>query len=167
MCNNRRGVVAQVCDGQLDGMVVISFDGAGAACVDASFPSCYPDVEYLQTVESRDLTTARQIVEHILDTAGLAHDAWETNPNLCGRWDYCTVTLHAKSADDFGATMCIGISSGGVVSVDGDPFTPTSRLMNTRYTTIHRSIHERTQFIHTVRENSRLQAAAWQHLWTR
>jgi len=42
-CNGYEGTIQEVCDGKLDGMVVVRLD-SGAVCVSASFPDCYPTV---------------------------------------------------------------------------------------------------------------------------
>lgn len=73
--------------------------------------------------EARTIEEGRFFVEEVVDELGGSLSAWEPcNPETVGYWEYANAGFN-------GVVVRVGVSSGGVVSVNGHPFTPDG-LMN-------------------------------------
>lgn len=70
------------------------------------------------------LEDARIIVSIVVDELGLDMSAWRACTTAISPWEY------TELSDQVGHTLSVGISAGGVVSVNGDPFTPKERISN-------------------------------------
>lgn len=89
--------------------------------------------------EAKTLAEAKQLADFVLVELGFDRPVWRVfdNPD----WAYAEVNL-AKNI-----TLPIGVSSGGVVSVDGDPFTPDERKTNVTLARVINSIESRISAI--------------------
>lgn len=83
--------------------------------------------------ESKTMEQGLNMVDTILGKHGLQRTGWELCRSL-SPWKYTTVTI------DGSEPLRIGVSAGGVVSVNGDPFTPHARDMNVTLDAIEQSI---------------------------
>lgn len=73
--------------------------------------------------EARTLEEGHSLAEKVVNDLGGSLSAWEPcSPETAGYWEY------ANAGFD-GVEVRVGVSSGGVVSVNGRPFTPNG-LMN-------------------------------------
>lgn len=73
--------------------------------------------------EARTIEEGRVLTENVVEQLGGSLSAWEPcSPETLGYWEYANASFN-------GAVVRVGVSSGGVVSLDGHPFTPDG-LMN-------------------------------------
>lgn len=70
------------------------------------------------------LEDARVIVSIIAKELALNVSAWRVSTTAISPWEYTELSDQAEH------TLSVGISSGGVVSINGDPFTPKERISN-------------------------------------
>lgn len=72
--------------------------------------------------EYSDMKTGLAIVDKVLAELDLKREQWEDS-NAISPWKYATVALGPFSwAAGWKPSLRLGVSSGGVISVDGDPF---------------------------------------------
>lgn len=64
---------------------------------------------------------AQSLVAKVCDELGAELTGW--CPSAAEQWEYARLDVD-------GITLQIGASTGGVVSVNGDPFTPSDRVLN-------------------------------------
>lgn len=82
--------------------------------------------------QSQQRDEAKLIVDQL--TYGAHRSSWEQSVSF--EWQYATLTIR-------GHNLRVGVSTGGVVSFDGDPFVPSSRLLCTTLETASQSLNER------------------------
>ena len=70
ICNGYDGTIQEVCEGKLDGMVVVRLD-SGSVCTAAVFPECYPTV----TPKTRD--EAFDAGEYVFNPPPSCHLDWD------------------------------------------------------------------------------------------
>ena len=99
--------------------------------------------------EAKTMADGLELTGVVLARLGLQAQAWENSINTESPWKYTNVPLGSLDA-----TLRVGVSNGGVVSVDGDPFTPGDREMNVRLPAVEMSIRA-----HAERHNA--SAASW------
>lgn len=102
------------------------------------------------------LSMVESLLSDLLSKYGLQRTEWETS-NSISPWKYANITKAGHEP------VRIGVSAGGVVSVNGDPFTPVGRFMNVTMASITQSIlarvypmlqHRSTQYV--VKDESTL-----------
>ncbi|MBP8275356.1 MAG: hypothetical protein KAX55_00485 [Propionivibrio sp.] len=82
--------------------------------------------------EARTIEEGRLLAEKVVNDLGGSLSAWEPcSPEIVGYWEY------ANAGFD-GVEVRVGVSSGGVVSLNGRPFTPDG-LMNVTETAVRES----------------------------
>lgn len=86
--------------------------------------------------ESTTLSDAKELATLVIEKAGLTVGEWRES-NAITPWEYTDVAVGDA------AKMTVGVSSGGVVSIDGHPFSPENRQLNTTRRPIEDSIYER------------------------
>lgn len=73
---------------------------------------------------SGKMTEARNMVSSVLAEFGGSISAWEALPGAVAPWDYASVTIGDIE-------LRAGVSSGGVVSINGKPHDPEGRVIDT------------------------------------
>lgn len=74
--------------------------------------------------ESRTIQSGKSLLDDALALTGGSRSQWV--PKNEGTWEYCNVALSGVQHP-----LRVGVSTGGVVSINGDPFTPDAkRTMN-------------------------------------
>jgi hypothetical protein len=91
--------------------------------------------------EAWTLAEAKELAKVALAKLGLPEPTWELSNDITP-WVYADVEVDGREK------LIVGASSGGVVSVSGDPFTPVKRETNT---TLARVIESLTQRINSLR----------------
>ncbi|KJA08780.1 hypothetical protein RP29_20075 [Acidovorax temperans] len=86
----------------------------------------------MSVFQSRTIDDAKRIVTQLAIGAHLTE--WEGSASPF--WQYATLTVGEHS-------FRVGVSSGGVISFNGDPFTPTKRVMCVTYKAARSSLAER------------------------
>ena len=86
----------------------------------------------MSVFQSRTMDDAKRIVTQLAIGAHLTE--WEGSASPF--WQYATLTVGEHS-------FRVGVSSGGVISFNGDPFTPTKRVMCVTYKAARSSLAER------------------------
>lgn len=86
--------------------------------------------------ESKSLADAKELASLVIEKAGFKVAEWREG-NAITPWEYTDVDVGG------GTKMTVGASSGGVVSIDGDPFSPEKRQMNTSRGPVEDSIYAR------------------------
>lgn len=86
-------------------------------------------------------TLAMAMAEQIVEEFGLKMGEWIDGATIGGGWMFAAVNTDGL-VDKYGSQIQIslGASDGGVVSVNGDPFSPIDRKLNDNYITIRESI---------------------------
>lgn len=85
--------------------------------------------------EKGTLETAKDLVAGAVQRLGLAAPAaWRESQGTITPWEYTEVDVGAYRL------LKVGVSSGGVVSFEGDPFTPGDRKVNTTAANVERSL---------------------------
>ncbi|CAN7651351.1 hypothetical protein LJR129_005086 [Acidovorax sp. LjRoot129] len=82
--------------------------------------------------QSQQRDEAKRIVDQL--TYGAQRSSWEQSASF--KWQYATLTIR-------GHDLRVGVSTGGVVSFEGDPFVPSSRVLCTSLETACQSLNER------------------------
>lgn len=83
---------------------------------------------------STNILKAQSIVQDIADKFGISISAWIPNEAFAGKWEFA-------DAEFEGQEIRLGVSGGGVVQVNRDPFTPTGdRVPNVSIDAIEASI---------------------------
>ena len=70
------------------------------------------------------MVAARSMVSSVLSEFGGTIAAWEAMPDAVGPWDYAGAAIGELE-------LRVGVSSGGVVSIDGKPHDPEGRVIDT------------------------------------
>ena len=86
----------------------------------------------MSVFQSRTMDDAKRIVTQLAIGAHLTE--WEGSASPF--WQYAILTVGEHS-------FRVGVSSGGVISFNGDPFTPTKRVMCVTYKAARSSLAER------------------------
>ena len=86
----------------------------------------------MSVFQSRTMDDAKRIVTQLAIGAHLTE--WEGSASPF--WQYATLTVGEHS-------FRVGVSSGGVISFNGDPFTPTKRVICVTYKAARTSLAER------------------------
>lgn len=86
--------------------------------------------------EAKTLADAKELASLVIEKAGFRVAEWREG-NAITPWEYTDVDVGG------GTKMTVGASSGGVVSIDGDPFSPEKRQMNTMRGPVEDSIYTR------------------------
>jgi len=88
--------------------------------------------------EALNLIEGKELAEVAMHKLGLPAPAWRRSVNYAPEhaWEYADVIMdHGK--------MVVGASSGGVVSIDGSPFTPKDKVMNISLVPVEESMRAR------------------------
>lgn len=83
---------------------------------------------------AKTIEDARNIVSIIVEELGLTISSWKPSLTAISPWEY------AQLSDSSEHVITVGISAGGVVSVNGDPFTPIARQSNITLSFAYESI---------------------------
>ena len=83
---------------------------------------------------SQTIDDAKLLVRDALAKVNLPAPLWRGSTGSIGPWEYTDVDVGSYRP------LVIGASAGGVVSVDGDPFTPEARELNVTSTRVLQSI---------------------------
>lgn len=76
--------------------------------------------------ESRTMDSGKALLDDALALTGGSRTEWVAKTEFISPWEFCEVTLPGLER-----TVRAGVSSGGVVAFNGDPFTPDAkRTMN-------------------------------------
>jgi hypothetical protein len=75
--------------------------------------------------EVRTMDEGKALLEDALHILGASHTEWEHRGEFVSPWEFCEVRFEVGET-----AIPVGVSSGGVVSVDRDPFTPVDRRLN-------------------------------------
>jgi hypothetical protein len=86
--------------------------------------------------ESKTLSDAKELATLVIEKAGLTVGEWR-KADAITPWEFTDVAVGDT------AKVTVGVSSGGVVSIDGRPFSPDNRQLNITRRPIEDSIYER------------------------
>ena len=75
--------------------------------------------------QARTMDEGKALIADALHFLGASQTGWEQRGEFVSAWEFCEVRFGKG-----GAAIPVGVSSGGVVSVDRDPFTPGDRRLN-------------------------------------
>lgn len=79
------------------------------------------------------LEEGRSLAQTVVAQLGHKLSPWIASQTAITPWEYARLEIGAE-------VISVGISAGGVVSVNGDPFSPQSRLLNISLTNTRESI---------------------------
>jgi hypothetical protein len=106
--------------------------------------------------EAKTMEQGLELADLALSRLGLKRQEWTDSVNLVSPWKYTNVPF---GNDD--QMLRVGVSSGGVVSVDRDPFTPGDRQMNVTLANVERSLSERIELAQRLLNQQRTATEAW------
>lgn len=99
------------------------------------------DIVWLPDRESRTLDDARELAEAVIKQLGYSVPTWRKSESSVTPWEYADIDVGGRSA------LIVGVSSGGVVAVNGDPFTPGDRQTNVFLDRVVRSVRYGVDFL--------------------
>lgn len=95
-------------------------------------------------VESFTMSDAKEIVSVILDELNIAEVSWEPSIEAISPWEYMRFELGSQK-------LSVGVSSGGVVSVNGRPHAPDDLACNITLDAARRSLRGAvTEYLHVL-----------------
>ncbi len=85
--------------------------------------------------EAKNLREAKELAEVAMTRLGLPQpESWRESKGSVSPWEYADLDVGGYKK------LTVGASSGGVVSMDGDPFTPGDRKMNVTLANVEKSM---------------------------
>lgn len=84
--------------------------------------------------EAKTLDDAKALMGAVLKEFGLPEPVWRRSENSATPWEYAEVAIGAVGE------LSVGVSSGGVISFSGDPFTPSARDPNVTFERVKESL---------------------------
>lgn len=106
--------------------------------------------------EAKTMADGLELAELVFERLGLKARSWEDSVGLVSPWKYTNVPF-----DSGEQVLRVGVSSGGVVSVDRDPFTPGDRQMNVTLAAVERSVSSRIETVLRLSGEQREASDAW------
>jgi hypothetical protein len=91
----------------------------------------------------RTMDAGKRVLDDALTLTGASRTVWGARGRYISPWEYCTVNLPELS--NATRAVDVGVSSGGVVSVNGDPFTPNDRILNVTLDAVVTSLTKRRE----------------------
>lgn len=82
------------------------------------------DVKWSADREALTLDDAKELAGVVIEQLGYTVPAWRKTESSLSPWEYVDVEVGGRD------TLLVGASSGGVVAINGDPFTPGERKTN-------------------------------------
>lgn len=85
------------------------------------------------TYNATTMEEGRSLAQKVVAQMGCKLSPWIASQTAISPWEYARLEIGAE-------VISVGISAGGVVSVNGDPFSPERRLMNINLTNTRESL---------------------------
>lgn len=103
-------------------------DGDRAQAVQAEVDRAWGALQSFAGNQARTMDQGKVLLDDALKMIGATRTDWEACADLISPWEYCRVKF-----GEAGLEVSVGVSAGGVVSVEGDPFTPDDRRLNVEF----------------------------------
>lgn len=103
-------------------------DGDRAQAVRVEVDRAWGALQSCAGNQARTMDQGKVLLDDALKMIGATHTDWEACADLISPWEYCRVKF-----GEAGPEVSVGVSAGGVVSVEGDPFTPDDRRLNVEF----------------------------------
>lgn len=89
----------------------------------------------LSDAPARSMDAGKALLDSALEVVGGRRTEWSVRGNFISPWEFCEVSVGGAAK-----AVRVGVSSGGVVSVNGDPFSPRERKLNVELDAVVRSL---------------------------
>jgi hypothetical protein len=100
-------------------------EGNRAEVVAAEVETAWRGLQDLAGKQARTMDEGKALLGDALQILGASRSEWEQRGEFVSPWEFCEVKFA-----DAATGIPVGVSAGGVVSVDRDPFTPGDRRLN-------------------------------------